>query len=367
MELKNKIGPITAVVVTGAAVVWMLSGDKGVTTAPTDTTNSAISDTALANTKAESKQSYSVQAQTISARPIQLHLPLSGKTLANETLELKNTLEGRVVQLFVDKGDVVNEGRSILKIDTRVLKSQIEEAKLIVKQRTLEFEAIKKLATGNYSTRVNLAQAEANLASARSVYHALMVNLENADLTAPFSGVLNTLNVQKGAFLANNAPVGTLVSLNPIRVQVNIPQNKVSKISLGTLTDITFESGTTAEGTVSYISTTANEATRTISVEILVDNPDYKIPAGLTASVDFILDDQKAQAFSPALLTLDDSGRTAVKTLDVDNRVTLMPVEVVKSERDKVWVTGLPDNVNIITVGQGFVSAGDKVNAHYQD
>ncbi len=55
------------------------------------------------------------------------------------------------------------------------------------------------------------------------------------------------------------------------------------------------------------------------------------------------------------------------KVLDVDNIVTLMPVEIVKSERDKVWVTGLPDNVNIITVGQGFVAPGDKVNAHYQD
>lgn len=367
MELKNKIGPITAIVVTGAAIIWMATGDNGLTSAPSQTNQSATTDTQVNTAKAESKPSYSVQAQTITARPIQLHLPLSGKTLANETLELRNTFQGRVVQLFADKGDTITEGRSILKIDTRVLASQIEEAKLILKQRTLEFEGIKKLSSSNYSTRVNLAQADANLATARANYQSLLIDLENANLTAPFTGVLNTLNAQKGAFLTNDASVGTLVSLDPIRVQVNIPQNKVTKIELGTLADITFESGKNAEGTVSYISTTANEASRTISVEMLVDNPDNKIPAGLSATVDFLLEDQKAQAFSPALLTLDDSGNTAVKVLDVDNIVTLMPVEIVKSERDKVWVTGLPDNVNIITVGQGFVAPGDKVNAHYQD
>jgi multidrug efflux system membrane fusion protein len=226
---------------------------------------------------------------------------------------------------------------------------------------------MKKLKAGNYASKVNLAQAETDLASAQAAEQALRVDLENATVVAPFSGILNTLDVQRGQIIGDKTAIGNLISLNPIRITVNIPQNKVHQIKLRTTGEITLESGQTAEGIVSYISATANEASRSISVELLVDNPDNTIQAGLTAKVDFILEEQKAQAFSPALLTLDNDGKTAVKTIDINNKVALTAVDIIKSGRDNIWVSGLPDRVNIITVGQGFVKVGDKVDAHYQN
>jgi len=74
-----------------------------------------------------------------------------------------------------------------------------------------------------------------------------------------------------------------------------------------------------------------------------------------------------AHAFSAALLTLDDNGHTAVKTLNIDNEVVVSPVEILKSDRDQVWVSGLPQNINLITVGQGFTKAGDIVDAYYKN
>ena len=364
MEFKSKVGPIMAVVIAAVTVGWMYFGGNGITVSPTESTPE---ENTISSQTAEAKLAYSVQAKTLIVKSIEMNLPLSGKTLADETLLLTNSFQGRIIKLPVEKGHFVKKGSSIAQIDTRTLKVQIEQARLLVKQRTLELDGMKKLAANNLSSKVNVAQAETDLASAKSVERALSVDLENANLTAPFSGVLNTLDVQEGQVLSVGASVGTLVSLNPIRVSVNIPQNKIQLVKLGTQGNIRLESGYEAEGFVSYISTTANESSRTISVEMQVDNPENVIPAGLTAAVNFILDEQKAHAFSSALLTLDNTGRTAIKTIDIDNKVVISPVEIVKSERDQVWVSGLPDNVNIITVGQGFVSAGDKVDAHYQN
>ncbi|NVK73678.1 MAG: efflux RND transporter periplasmic adaptor subunit [Oceanospirillaceae bacterium] len=362
MEFKSKVGPITAVALAAVTVTWMLIGGNGVTVSPQTTTPK---ENTVSSQNAENKLAYSVQAETLTAKTISIHLPLSGKTLANESLQLISSVKGRITKLPVDKGRFVEKGTSLLQIDTRALKAQIEQASLLVKQKRLELEGIKKLSAGNFSSKMRLAQAETELASAKATEQALIVDLEDANLTAPFSGVLNTLDVQEGQILSAGASIGTLVSLNPIKVSVNIPQNKIQLVKLGTLGDIRFESGYEAQGVVSYISSTAIESSRTIRVEIEVDNPNNSIPAGLTAAVDFIVDEQKAHAFSPALLTLDDSGATAIKTIDINNRVVVTPVEIVKSERDQVWAIGLPDNVNIITVGQGFVSAGDKVDAHY--
>ncbi|WP_369921728.1 efflux RND transporter periplasmic adaptor subunit [Marinomonas polaris] len=364
MEFKSKVGPITAVVIAIATVTWMFAGGNGITVSQTE--KKTNEDTVSSQAK-ESKLAYPVQAKTLITKTIEMHLPLSGKTLADETLQLINSYQGRIIKLPVEKGRFIKKGSSIVQIDTRTLKVQIEQAGLLVKQKQLELDGIRKLNAGNLTSKVNLAQAETDLASAKATEKSLLVDLENANVTAPFTGILNTLEVQEGQVLAVGATIGTLVSVNPIKVSVNIPQNKIQLIKLGTQGNIRLESGYEAEGFVSYISTTANESSRTISVEMQVDNPDNAIPAGLTAAVDFILDQQRAHAFSPALLTLDDSGRTAIKTISIDNTVVVSPVEIIKSERDQVWVRGLPDNVNIITVGQGFVSAGDKIEAHYQN
>ena len=295
----------------------------------------------------------------------ELHLSLSGHTLADKALTLTSNYTGKIVALYVKKGDVLKEGDPILRIDTRSLKKQIKEAALFVQQRTIELNGLKKLSDRNLVSNVKLAKAKTNLASAQSDVQVLEISLENATVTAPFSGILNTLGVQKGQMLGANAAIGLLVSLNPLHIQVNIPQNKIQQIHQGTLGKVRLKSNFETTGSVSYISAQSNQESHTLSVELSVNNPENRIPAGQTADVDLHLADQKAQAFSPALIILDGNGHTAVKVLSTDNKVIVLPVTIVKAERDKVWVIGLPNTVNLITVGQGYVVSGQTVDPHY--
>jgi multidrug efflux system membrane fusion protein len=50
-----------------------------------------------------------------------------------------------------------------------------------------------------------------------------------------------------------------------------------------------------------------------------------------------------------------------VKTVNSDDVVAFYPIEVVKAQISGIWVTGLPEKVNVITVGQGFVNVGETV------
>lgn len=374
MALKHKIGPITAVVVAAVAVSWMMIGGNGITVSPSDdqhqnktapSSGYSTTSSSIDNTSDKNQVAYPVQAKTLTADLIEMHLPLTGSTMAADTLQLMNSYAGRVIKRAVEQGQFVEQGKTIIQIDTRTLALQLEQASLLVKQKQLELDGIKKLNLTNLSSKVNVAQAETELASAKATERALQVDFENADVTAPFSGVLNSLEVQEGQVLAAGASIGHLVSVNPIKISVKVPQNKIQHIDLGTQGSVVLESGYEAEGFVSYISAVADTSSRTVRVEMEVANPDNRIAAGLTAKVDFLLDMQRAHSLSPALLTLDDAGNTAIKTIDLNNEVVIMPVEIIKSEREQVWVRGLPDNVNIITVGQGFVSAGDLVKAHY--
>ncbi|REG83306.1 efflux RND transporter periplasmic adaptor subunit [Marinomonas pollencensis] len=366
MELKSKIGPLVAIIITVAAVLWIYAGGHGITASQHDSpTNTNESNSNNAEHTSLSNQKHSVQVTNIQAQSINLYLALSGQTLADKILTLTNSYPGEVVKLYSTKGDFLEQGAPILQIDTRVLKTQIRETSALIKQRNIELNGLNKLKDINLTSHVRLAEAETNLASALTSAKSLAIDLENATVTAPFSGVLNTLDIEKGQMLSDDSAIGTLVSLNPLRIQVTIPQNKIHHIHLGTQGKVHLATGLETTGKVSYISRQANTESRSINVELLIDNPNHSIAAGLTADVTFALSQQKAQALSPALLTLDDDGNTAVKTVDSQSKVVSYPVNIVKSERDKVWVSGLPSEVNLITVGQGFVNDGDIVDIHH--
>lgn len=363
MRLKNKVGPITAIVITGATVLWMYSGGNGITTAQAEAQSSSAQSP---SDNPEAPQVTSVQAQTLTAEFITNTLKLSGQTAFNTSLPLINQLQGEVTKVLVAKGDYLKKGTTILEIDRRTLDAQLAQARALLKQRNLELDGVKRLSGQQLTSQVSVAEAEAALSTARSNLATLEVNLEHATVKAPFDGILNEFSIKPGQQLSVGDSLGTLLDIEPLKVEVNVPQIHLGQVPVGTFANVTLDNGDTIESQVSYISAAADSATRTLPVELDVPNPDHTIPAGISAHITFELNETRAHALSPALLSVDDQGDMSVKTLDMDNKVVVSKVKIIRSDRDKVWVTGLPSSVNVITVGQGFVSAGDTVEAHYQ-
>jgi len=81
----------------------------------------------------------------------------------------------------------------------------------------------------------------------------------------------------------------------------------------------------------------------------------------VTAELDVPLPPQKAQLLPPSALTLDDAGRFGVRIVDEASKARFLPVKVLSQEREGTWVTGLPDKVTVITIGQDFVVDGQTV------
>ena len=77
--------------------------------------------------------------------------------------------------------------------------------------------------------------------------------------------------------------------------------------------------------------------------------------------VEFETEIVQAYEISPGLISIADDGRFGVKTVDADNRVRFFEADIVSSDPDTLWLTGLPETIRLITVGQGFVQPGDIV------
>lgn len=70
-----------------------------------------------------------------------------------------------------------------------------------------------------------------------------------------------------------------------------------------------------------------------------------------------------AHRVSPGILVLDDTGVLGIKAVAEDQTVTFHPADIIRAEADAVWIAGLPDRLDVIIVGQGFVVPGQTVAA----
>jgi len=86
------------------------------------------------------------------------------------------------------------------------------------------------------------------------------------------------------------------------------------------------------------------------------------MPAGLSAQIAIPTGKARGHFISPAILSLGPSGALGIKTVDADDKVVWQEVTIARAQTDGIWVTGLHEQVDIITVGQGFVAKGDVVD-----
>jgi multidrug efflux system membrane fusion protein len=96
-------------------------------------------------------------------------------------------------------------------------------------------------------------------------------------------------------------------------------------------------------------------------MEMTVANDDQTIKEGLTAKILIPYQEDKAFRVSPSVLSLADNGAVGVKIVNAQNIVEFKPVQLLKDTPDYLWISGLPDTVTLITVGQEFVVTGQKV------
>ena len=90
-------------------------------------------------------------------------------------------------------------------------------------------------------------------------------------------------------------------------------------------------------------------------------NPDGNLPAGVTAELLIPGGELLAQKISPSLLTLNTAGDIGIKTIDQYHRVEFYPVEIVRSDSDGIWISGLQETADVIVIGQGYVDIGTEV------
>jgi len=113
------------------------------------------------------------------------------------------------------------------------------------------------------------------------------------------------------------------------------------------------------------VASASDAATRTFDVELEIPNEDGLIRDGVTAEFRVFADRRNAHLVSRPSLILNDAGDIGVRTVDASGIVHFAPVTLLGESNSGIYVTGLDDNIAIITRGQEFVTAGRQVSVTY--
>lgn len=351
---KNSI--LIAAGVALALAAWMLSGLLGNGSTAPQMRPAVDSASGSAD---ERRMRVTVTHST--AMQIPREIVVSSRTEPNRQVELKAETSGTVVAIGAARGSRVTAGDEIVRIDMRDRRAQLAEAEALVEQRRLEHEAAQRLRGQNFVSEAQIAEAKARLVAAEAARERIALDIGRTSVKAPFEGLLQERLVEIGDYVASGDSIAYIVDTNPMIVVGEINERQVSSLAVGSPGRARLVDGSVIDGTIRYLAPVAADETRTFRVELAVANPEGRIRAGVTAEMRLAGEIITAHSLTPALLALGDDGAIGVKAVDEFNRVRFYPVELVGSSLQGALVTGLPANLRVISVGQGFVTEGQEV------
>ena len=340
---------ILAIAIVLVMVLWMLSGDS------------------KADQKAQQSDEHAqerlpkVQVMPLVAKNINKNLTFYGKSEPDKIANISARQAGQVVEILVEEGQFVKQEQVILRLDKSDLAAQITSAEALVAQYQTEYEGALKLNQQGLQNKVLTMQAQAMLQQAKATLVSLELKLERTEVRAAFDGVINKRLVEIGDYVGIGDPILQLADLDPLIVRADATQKEVQGLEVGQATFAHVLDDKTYPGRIRYIASVADDSTNTFRIEAAFENPGMKYKAGFSTQLNIELPTEPAMLLSPAFMALDEQGNIGVKVVNDDNIVEFKSVSLAKTTEQGVWLWGLGEKAIVITLGQGFVRAGDKV------
>ena len=409
---------IVAFLILAGVVGWLGSGqitnvnaqdEANSNTTENKDTNSYKSDD---NSNENEELVFSVETKVFKANLIDQSIELQGQTIHNKKIDVKSETSGNISEINFSRGDKVNKNLNLILISMDDRKEKLLSAQkdlerlskeLILNEKNrdnllrqniekiklyeIEYASAKQLIDKGLSSKSKLSLASFNLANAEAdredikiKFESTLANLEaqitnvksllknikldiaKTNISAPFDGIISEKMVEETEFISVGTPLFTIIDLDPIKIEGYLSEFDVNKVSVGTNAIIEDSNGIKKNGTITFISPSAEISTRTFEITIEANNKDLTYKSGITTKIIIKGSELKAHKIPPSILTLLDDGTVGVKAVNKENNVVFYPTKTIKDTIDGMWVSGLPESVNLIISGQEYISIGEKIN-----
>ena len=351
-------------------------------------------------TAAVKPEPLAVSTAAVESRPIDRFLRVTGSLVANEEAEVSAETAGRIIETPVERGTRVAAGTVLARVSASETTAQLQEAEANAAQiearlglsASQPFDVLRVPDVQNAKAAVELAEAEfgrirslldqkvvsqsefdqrrtqveaarqqflmaqnaaqqsyRSLEAARARVALARKSMSDTTIRAPFAGVVAERLVSVGDYVTKGARVASVVRVDPLRVELTVPEQSVALIKVGQAVKLTVDAypGEEFTATVRFISPSVRTDQRALTVEAIANNPDGRLRPGLFATASI-----QQPASAPALLVPAD----ALETISGTSRVY-----VVKGEAAEERIVTLGDRTGQHVEITSGLTAGDVV------
>ena len=293
-----------------------------------------------------------VIAQTTSNEEL---ISSSGTILAENEVEIRSEITGKVVQLNFKEGQTVRKGQLIAKIydqDLLAQKSKIIAQLNLAKSNLNRIEPIYNV-QGVSATEYDNAKNQISTLSAD--LQLLESNLSKTNILAPFSGKIGLRNISEGAIITNNTLITTLEDISSLKVETSVPERYSSAVKAGNYIDFVVNNQTdTFKATIFATDSKIDLTDRTIKLRAKVLNPKENLLPGQYVQV-LVESAKRKSIFIPAN-SIISIGRIKKVMKSVNGIAFPQEVSMGVRNSEKVEITsGINQGDTIVTSGILFV------------
>lgn len=310
----------------------------------------------------DKEQAINVQADTLQIENVNAEFYYSGTFEPNKETKISAEIQGKINDILVDVGSVVNRGQALIQLDNSLLKLQLQTIEVQIEGLEADVNRYTILAKADAIQGVQLEKAELGLKSAKVQRATLLEQINKTTIKAPFTGIVTAKLSEEGAYAAPGVPLLQITDIANLKFTVNVPENELSKFQLNQsysiISDAHAEISLTGKPTM--IGSKANMGS-SFPVQFTVNNTsDFKIKSGMFGKVNLKNDTQEkgiiilssaivGTANQPQVYLIK-SGKAVLQNIIISNKI----------QNKSVVSSGLKTGDVIVT--NGFINLFDGAN-----
>lgn len=255
-----------------------------------------------------------VEATVAQKRDVAVQISALGTLDGDQSIVVSPEISGVVTSIdFVD-GQRLNQGDTIISIDSGSLKARYAQTQARVTLSRANFDRAQRLRKQGSGTERALDEALNDMRSAEADMAAAKADLDKANIVAPFTGIIGLRRVSLGQYLKAGDAIATLADVDHLRIDFRVSEVFLTEINKGQVVNVAFDAlpGETFSGVITAMDPVIDVSGRAISVRAALSNESGKLRPGIFGRVTIVTKTRQSIVLPESALVPQKTGEKAV-------------------------------------------------------
>ncbi|MSS71491.1 MAG: efflux RND transporter periplasmic adaptor subunit [Candidatus Latescibacteria bacterium] len=305
-----------------------------------------------------------VKVEVVRREDISDYIQTNTTLEADHAVEVRSRVAGQVLEVLVEEGDRIQEGKALARLDGRAADLQSKQMQVAYEDAKRTFDRLEKMHDRNLASSEQYEAARAQVDRTRAQYEAARLTLEFTEITSPIAGVVTARTVEMGNMITANQSLFSVADFDPLLAKIRVPEKEIRNIRLGQGARIAAEAvpDRSFRGTVKMISPVVDPESGTVKVTVDVPEGQDVLSPGMFVSVFIITATHQNALIIPKRALVLEGGETDQVYVFEGGKVRQSKIQTGFVDNDRLEVlAGLKEGEQVITVGNEGLRPGSAV------